>query len=118
VATPSQAEPAATPAQPAPAPMSADSGETNPGSTQRTVGIVVGAAGVVGVGVGTIFAVSAMSKNSDSKNLCPTTTCSSAAGFQANEDAKSAATVSTIMFVAGGALLATGAVLYFTAPRR
>jgi hypothetical protein len=39
------------------------------------------------------------------------------AGAQLRSDAKSAATISTVGFVAGGVLLAGGAVLFFTAPQ-
>jgi len=38
-------------------------------------------------------------------------------GFQARNDAKDAATISTIGFVAGALLLGGGAAIYFTAPK-
>lgn len=89
----------------------------NPGNTQRIVGIIVGGAGVVGLGLGTFFGLTAKSKLDDSNdghcsgNLCDAT------GVQLRSDYSSAARLSTVTFLAGGALLAGGAVLFFTAPR-
>ena len=40
-------------------------------STQQTLGIVLGAAGLVGVGIGSYFGVRAISKNSDAEQHCP-----------------------------------------------
>jgi len=87
------------------------------GSSQRMIGIVVAGAGVVGVAVGTIFGVSAIGKNNDAKKLCPDTACANTDGIKANDDAKTAATISTVAMIAGGAALVGGAVIYFTAPR-
>jgi hypothetical protein len=77
----------------------------------QTVGLVTGALGVVGLGVGTYFGISAISKNSDSKNGCDGNSCDEA-GYQARSDARSAGNVATIGFVAGGVLLAAGVTLY------
>jgi hypothetical protein len=84
-------------------------------SPLRTVGVVVAGAGVVGVGVGTFFGLRAMSKWNDSKKTCDATGCD-AAGYVSGTDAKGAGTVSTIGFVAGGALLVGGAVMFFVSP--
>jgi hypothetical protein len=107
-----------------PKPVAADTpppSEPAPGSTgsgQRTVGLVVGGFGVAGLAVGTVFGLTAISKGSDAKKLCPTApSCSSAEGVQANDDAKSAAAVSTVGMIVGGVALAAGAVLYLTAPK-
>lgn len=83
------------------------------GGTLKTTGLVLGIAGVVGLGMGTYFGLSAKSKNDDSKDDCPNNQCETQAGLDARNDAKSAATTSTVAFVLGGALLATGGVLYF-----
>lgn len=92
--------------------------EESHGSAQRTIGIVVGLVGVAGVGVGTIFGLRAKSKNDDSKAECSPADenrCN-AKGTELRDDAQSAATISTISFVVGGAALATGIVLIATAP--
>jgi hypothetical protein len=87
-------------------------------STGRKLGIVVGGAGVVGLGVGAVFGAFALSSQNREKSDCPTATCANR--NQANADYDTAtkdATGSTIAFVAGGVLVAAGAVLWLTAPR-
>ncbi len=85
---------------------------------QKTVAIVVGVAGVVGLAVGTIFGLEAKSKNDDALKDCRTPVLCSPAGLSLTDDARSAATVSTIAFAAGGAAVAAGAILWATAPSR
>jgi len=85
-------------------------------STLRYVGYVAGGLGIVGLGFGAIFGLRASSKLSDSKKDPDGTGCDSQdfcgdAGKQARGDAQSAATLSTVGFVAGGALLAAGIAL-------
>jgi len=86
------------------------------GSGQRTAAVVVGAVGVVGVGLGTVFGLSASSKWSDAKSGCSAYPygCSSEA-LDARSAANSKATISTVAFIAGGVALAGAAVLWFTA---
>lgn len=99
-------------------PPAADSG-ADPGASRRVAGLVLGGVGVVGIGVGAFFGVQASSKWSDAKAKCgdPPYECNNEAK-DLQSSAKSAGTVSTVGFIAGGALLATGLVLYFTAPKR
>jgi hypothetical protein len=91
-------------------------------STQRWIGIGVGAAGVVGLGVGSVFGLIAKSKldqsNASTATLCDASTdrCMPA-GFPIRKDAEHAATASDIAFAIGGVVLAAGVVLYVTAPR-
>ena len=87
---------------------------------RRIAGIVVGAAGLAAVGVGTFFGVRALGKTSDVKDMCgpdricPTTSQTDTAN-EALSSAKASSTLSNV-FLGGGALLvATGAVLYLTA---
>ena len=89
------------------------------GSAQRVTGLVFGGVGVVGLGLGTFFGLQASSKWSDAKAKCTDYPygCSGDAA-DARSSAHSGATVSTVAFVAGGALLATGVVLYLTAPKK
>ena len=74
---------------------------------------VVGAGAVVG---GSIFGLIAISKNSSGEGTCTSNVCPKN-GLDEIRQADDYATVSTILFIAGGALLAGGAALYFTAPR-
>ncbi|WP_437592000.1 tetratricopeptide repeat protein [Sorangium sp. So ce1000] len=104
------------PARGAPAPAPAASG----GDTTRLIGLVVGGAGVVGLGIGTFFGVKAISKNSDAEGYCKGgSTCEDQRGVTLTEDAKSAATASNIAFGLGAAAAIGGAVLVFVvAPRQ
>jgi serine/threonine-protein kinase len=88
----------------------------------RLAAIGVGAAGVVGVGVGTVFGIVALGKRSDLDRLCPgypRCVDSQRSDVQGNyDDAKHAATISTVGFVLGGVLVAGGVVLWLVAPGR
>ncbi|MDF2696093.1 MAG: TonB-dependent receptor [Labilithrix sp.] len=87
------------------------------GSTLRTTGIIVGAAGLVAIGFGTGFGLSAKSKNDEAAGMCTGIECRDPRALSLTEDARSAATVSTIGFVAGGVLLASGVGLFLFAPK-
>lgn len=76
---------------------------------QRISGVALAGAGVVGIVVGSVFGARTYQKNSDSK------TCD-AQGVALRNEAYSAATTSTVAFVAGSVLLAAGAITSFTAP--
>lgn len=102
---------------PATGDVTLDSGATPAsGSSQRMLGLILGGVGVVGLGAGTYFGITAGSKWDDAKAGCNDFpyACNHAA-LEARDSASSNATLSTIGFIAGGALLATGAILYFTA---
>lgn len=92
--------------------------ERGRGDGQRIAGVVVGGVGIAGVVVGSIFGLIAISKSSEADEECapPDRTLCSAKGVEAGDAQKSAGNVSTLAFIAGGVLVAGGAVLYFTAP--
>lgn len=73
---------------------------------------ILGAGGVIGLGLGSYFGLQAMTRNDESKEVCRTETLCSPNGVTLREDAQEAGTISTIAFIAGGALLASGIVLY------
>lgn len=84
---------------------------------QRWAAIGVGAAGVVGVVIGSVFGARAFSTWSDAKqNHCGGGTVCDEEGLALGDRARSAGTVSTVAFVAGGALVAGGVALWLTAP--
>ncbi|MEO6575845.1 MAG: hypothetical protein ABIP89_18480 [Polyangiaceae bacterium] len=85
-------------------------------SSQRTIGIAVAGAGVVGVVLGAAFGLVAKSKNNDALAHCVGNHCD-AEGLSLTDSARGAATASTVAFVIGGAALAAGGVLFFTAPK-
>ena len=111
VDAPQEASPSAAPASAATAPE-----QSSPGKTQRIIAYGLGGLGVVGLGLGTAFGLTAISKNdeSNSKGCFGNDCISSAAGLR--RDARSAGTLSTVAFAVGGAALAGGAILFFTAP--
>jgi hypothetical protein len=88
-------------------------------STRRWIGIGVGGAGVVGIGVGSVFGLLAKSKfdQSNAGNCVASTDRCLPPGFPMRKDAEHLATASDIGFAVGGVLLAAGIVLYVTAPR-
>ncbi len=90
--------------------------EPTKGNTQRVVGLATTGAGVAGVTIGIITGLGAKSTYDDSASHCTGNFCD-ATGTQKRHAAYDSATVSTISWIAGGALLAGGGVLYFTAPR-
>jgi hypothetical protein len=110
----------ASPTPPPPAPISTppveQSAHSSSGSTQRTAAIVVGAVGIVGVGIGAVFGLGASSKWSDAKTKCTDYPygCSQAA-LDDKSSASSKASAATVAFIVGGAAIAGAAVLWITA---
>jgi len=92
----------------------------DPPAWQKPVGLVLMGVGVVGMGVGTVFGLSAKSKYdgafADGGGCDRATKQCDAPGQSAIDDARSKATLSTILFIAGGAATVAGAVVFLTAP--
>jgi len=87
---------------------------------QRTTGVVVGGAGLAALLAGGYFGLSAKSTYNgafDSNCQHSDNTCN-AAGQSDTESAHHKALASTILVGAGAGLVATGAILFFTAPKR
>lgn len=97
---------------PAPTPPPTDSES----SATPIAPFVLGAVGIVGLGVGSYFGLQAMSDADDANELCPDGRCTSQHGEDLMDDARTSATVSNIAFGVGAAALVTGVVLYFAAP--
>jgi hypothetical protein len=73
--------------------------------------------GGVGVVIGSIFGINAMSKASDAKNEgCAGKTCPTSQGVSDTKSAINAGNASTIALVAGGVVAAAGVVVVLTAP--
>jgi hypothetical protein len=85
-------------------------------SSVRIAGVAVAAVGVAGIAVGAVFGVKASSDRSSELAACGSV-CASVADQNAAASDRSAffsdGAISTVAFVAGGALVATGAVLFF-----
>lgn len=87
------------------------------GTTQRIVGVAIGGLGVAAAALGAYAGLHANSTYNDAIGACGgSTACTSPNGLSLRNSASTWATVSTVSFVIGGAALAGGAVLFFTAP--
>lgn len=90
-----------------------------PGAWRRPTGLVLGGVGVAGLVLGSVAGLVALERHDVSMKDCPESgPCASARALDANATAHDWATVSTASFVAGGVLLAAGAVLWLTAPKK
>ena len=126
-ANPPVARPMPTPAPTAPAPMTPAQTEPAPeqikgnGSTQTPIGFVALGVGAAGLLVGGITGGLALGKHGDITKSCPEGHCAPGqeAMFKPEIDSyNTMGTISTIGFIAGGALAATGVVLMLTAPKK
>jgi serine/threonine-protein kinase len=102
-----------------PAPATSPAAPVDDGSSQRTVGLLVGGVGAVALIASGILTVVAANKNASSEDNClpaAPNQCNPA-GVADRDDALNLANVATVAGIAGGVVLAGGAVLYFTAPR-
>jgi serine/threonine-protein kinase len=89
------------------------------GSAMRIFGISLAGVGVLSIGAGAYLGLTAKSTYADSNRngrCLPTNECD-ASGKDLRSRASGLATGSTIAFGAGAAVLLTGAILYFAAPR-
>jgi hypothetical protein len=99
------------PPTPAPATVPA-SADVTPGGT-RTLGFVLGGAGLAAIGVGTVTGLLALDRASTVKSHCDATDACDAQGLDAASQGKWLAPTSTIAFIAGGVLVAAGAYFVF-----
>jgi hypothetical protein len=122
---PAAAPAAATPTGPEPSAVPVASRSSEPGAgparglgTQRIAGLTVGLAGVVGLGVGSAFGLMTIAAWDRANRDCggSATRCTNVpAGRADRSTAETDATISTVGFVAGGALVAAGLIVFFTA---
>jgi hypothetical protein len=114
------APPPAVPASaPAPAPLSSGSAGSSGMPPQKIAALVAGGVGAAGLVVGGVFGALTLSSASAQKSDCssPTSCTHYSQAASAHSSGETDATVSNVGFIAGGALLAAGAILFFTAPR-
>ena len=91
------------------------SGSASRSNNLLIIGAVSGAVGLAGIVLGAVYGLSAQSKNDDSKSHCTGNVCDQT-GKDLRDSALSRAGISTVSFIAGGALLAAGLVLVLRAP--
>lgn len=99
-------------------PPPVDSDKPSRGRSQRIAGIVIGGVGVAGIALGAVAGIEAKSSYDDALKQCgghPSCPPGSP-GLAERSTAGTWATVSDIAFIAGGAAVVGGVVLYFTAP--
>lgn len=86
-------------------------------SGQRIAGFTVGALGLAGIGVGSFFGVRALGlqDESNANGRCDAQNTCDAAGLKLRRDAITAATLSTVGFIAGGVALVGGSALLISA---
>jgi hypothetical protein len=100
-----------------PPPVEGDVSVSSGGSNGMRIGAFVAlGVGAVGLGAGTVFLLKANSKSKDADDLCtlPGGGCPASSRDEVNkldDDAKSARTISTIGFIAGGVGVAAGVTL-------
>jgi len=124
VASPTATAPAASAAVPPPPssssalPATPTTPEEAPGGlgAMRVTAIVVGSVGVAGVGAAMVLGYLAKTKNDDANAVCQGQACSTQAGVQSAKDAGKFATASTVSFIGGLALVASGVTLFALAP--
>jgi hypothetical protein len=99
-----------------PEPMATPSESRRHGKGLKIAAIVVGGLGIAGVGVGSVFGVMSMLDHNDASKVCPPPgPCSGTDGVDAWHKAYDAGNVANIAFIAGGAGLAVGTVLWLVA---
>jgi tetratricopeptide (TPR) repeat protein len=91
-------------AAPAPEPRRSAPAADRGASGLQVAGIISGAIGLVGIGFGVGFGFDAKSSADRAHDDCDGNNCRTQQGVDAANDAKRAATVSTVSFIAGGAL--------------
>ena len=109
-----------------PPPPGTDPSKTEPAHTQpkdegtsgrKIIGYTLGSVGIVGLGVGAVTGLMAISANNTAKSDCPSSgACASKDGVDSNNNSKTLGTISSVGFIGGGVLLVAGVVLVFTAP--
>ena len=112
--------PAASPpvaGAPAPTRVASNSEGRRTVSKQRTLtAMLIGGAGVVGVGVGAVFGLMVKPAYDESAAHCNGNYCD-ATGHEARQNAFTKARISNIAFAAGASALAVGVVIWLTAPK-
>ena len=99
----------------APPPQTAAT-ETHHDSTwtsTREISIAAFAAGAIALGGGAYNGLRSQDLQQRSDKLCPNVTCGDPKGLQLNDEAQSAATRANVLYVLGGAAVATGVALWF-----
>jgi hypothetical protein len=85
--------------------------------TQKILGLVGAGIGVAGIAVGSVFGAMGFSEKNQQTTDCRTAGCSDsdhALALNANSTGMTDSTIASVGFIAGGAMLVGGAILFFT----
>ncbi len=120
IASDGTATPAANPSVPAPRsetiePATVAKAHERSASPLRWIGVAVGGAGVIAIGVGGGVALAAKSSYDSVAGDCPARGCTSAA-FGVRESARSRADAATVTMVVGAAAVTGGVLMFVLAP--
>ena len=91
--------------------------EHHPLGARRFIGLVVMGAGILALGGGGVVGGVALGTQSQSQKTCSNGVCSDQRGIDLHAQARTQALVADVLFIAGAALVATGAVLFLTGKR-
>jgi hypothetical protein len=83
---------------------------------RRWVGLAVSGSGLALIGAGVFLGLRAEQRDNDAAALCNGLRCSSRRGANLNEEARQAALFANVAYALGAAAVASGAILYVTAP--
>jgi hypothetical protein len=91
---------------------------TSRGEGQRVAGLVLGAVGLAGLGVGAVFGALTLHDWSATQSECgsPTSCPRYGDAVSDHDHAETSGTISTVGFITGGVLLATGIAVWLTSP--
>jgi hypothetical protein len=103
------------PTEPAPAEAAASTSH-GLGAT-RTVALLVGGIGVVGVGLGTAFGLASKAKHDQAARDCNGLACPDKDALAEADAAQANGNISTVMMIVGGVGLAAGVTLWLAAPK-
>lgn len=92
--------------------------DSSSGGAQRAIGLTLGGIGLVGLGTGAYFTGRGFSQSAEAKRACPTTACPEGFADEANDRAKSSFAAGVVSVSVGTVLLATGVIVYLTAPSK
>ncbi|MEO8903020.1 MAG: hypothetical protein ABI488_13220 [Polyangiaceae bacterium] len=106
----------AVPTEPAPT-EPASSASHGRGTTTRTIALLVGGVGVVGVGLGAAFGLSSKSKHDQAAKDCNGPACPNKGALSGANAAQTDGNISTVMMIVGGVGLAAGVTLWLSAPK-
>jgi len=111
--------PVVAPPPPTPIPMPHETMRSSPAKSSplRWIGVAVGAAGVVSLGIGAGLAVAAKSKWDDAVKQCGAGCLPGSPAYATRGDANTLADVSTATVIAGAVLVAGGVALFIVAPK-